>query len=453
MNIARRTANSVVFLATVVAFAALVHAADNQSAAKEKELLEKLRSDAPAADKAVVCKQLAVHGSKDAVPLLAPLLTDEQLASWSRIALEAIPGPEADEALRNAMDLLKGRLLIGTINSIGVRRDAAAVDALTARLQQPDAEVASAAAVALGHIGNAAATKVLRGSLASAPVKVRAAVAEGCVLCAERLMNDGQTNEAIEIYDEVRKAEVPKQKVLEATRGAILARKSDGIELLTAQLRSPDRDFFRLGLSTARELPGREVAEALAVELAKAAPDRAALVLQAFADRDDSKVTPAILEVARSGPKQVRIAAIGVVGRLGDASSLPTLLEIATESDGELTQAARSALASLPGEDTNSEITAHLAKADGKTLAVLIELVGQRRIDAVPDLVKALNHADATVRGAALTALGATVGPKDLPVLVAQVASPTSQGDSQVARQALRAACVRMPDREACAPR
>jgi len=450
MNITRRTISAVVVLATFAALAAPMQAADGQNAAKEKELIEKLRSDAPGADKAIACKELSVWGSPQAVPELAKLLGDEKLASWSRIALEAIPGPEASEALRKAMDSLKGRLLVGTINSIGVRRDEGAVEPLAEILKSPDTDVASAAAVALGHIGNAAATKTLRGVLAGAPAKVRPAVAEGCILCAERLMAEGKTDEAVEIYDEVRKTEIPKQKVLEATRGAILARKSQGIPLLIEQLRSEERAFFRLGLSTAREVAGREVADALASEVIRATPDRAALLLAAFADLSDS-VPPAVLEVAKSGPKPVRIAAIGVVGRLGDASSLSTLLEIAGESDAELAQAAKTALAGLPGEKINAEMLARLPKADGKTLPVLIEIIGQRRIDAVPDLVKAVNHPDAAVRGAALTALGATVAAKDLPVLVKQVVSPQNSNDAAVAQKALRAACVRMPDREACA--
>lgn len=452
MNTTRQSLRAIVaLLATCVAMTAMAFAADDPSAAKEKELIEKLRSDAPKAEKAIACKQLTVYGSKDAVPELAKLLTDEQLASWSRIALEAIPGPEAGEALRKAVESLQGRLLVGTINSIGVRRDEAAVDTLIAQLQQADADVASAAAVALGRIGNAPATKSLRGSLAGAPVKVRNAVAEGCILCAERLMNDGKTGEAVEIYDEVRKADLPKQKVLEATRGAILARKGAGLPLLVEQLRSADKGLFRIGLSTARELPGSEVADALAAELAGATPDRAALLLVAFADRKDARVTPAVLEVSKSGPKEVRLAAIGVVGRLGDASSLSTLLEIATENDAELAQAALAALAGLPGDNINAEILTRLAAAEGKTLPVVIQLVGQRRIEATPLLVKSVDHADAAVRGAALTALGATVGPKDLGVLIAQAAAPKRQEDAEAARKALRAACVRMPDRETTA--
>jgi HEAT repeat protein len=464
MNNTRPFTRSVVLVAALFAMAAFARAADNQDASKEKELIEKLRSDAPAADKALACKHLAVYGSKDAVPELARLLTDERLASWSRIALEAIPGPEADEALRKAMDSLNGqarvdvpssqrvdRLLVGTINSIGVRRDAGAVDPLTAQLKNQDAAVASAAAVALGRIGNAAATKTLRGSLAGAGPKVRTAVAEGCILCAERLMAEGKTNEAVEIYDEVRRADVPKQKVIEATRGAILARKSDGVPLLIEQLKSADQGLFRLGLSVARELSGREVADALVAQLANIPPDRAALVLAAFADRNDSAVSPAVLSVAKSGPKQIRAAAIGVIGRLGDASSLSTLLELATDPDAEVAQAAKSAMAGLADEKVNSEVVARLSKAEGKTLPILIEVVGQRRIDATPALVKAVGHADAAVRGAALTALGVTVGPKELSVLISAVVSPKNPNDTAVAQKALRAACVRMPDGEACA--
>ena len=63
------------------------------------------------------------------------------------------------------------------INSIGVRRDADAVDALSTKLKDTDTDVAAAAAVALGHIGNATATASLRAALATAPTFVRSAVA------------------------------------------------------------------------------------------------------------------------------------------------------------------------------------------------------------------------------------------------------------------------------------
>ena len=306
-------------------------AADAPSGNSEKELLAVLRSDAAPAEKALTCKKLAIYGSSEAVPDLARLLPDPQLSSWSRIALEAIPGGAADEALRTAAYSLQGKLLVGMINSIGVRRDAGAVDLLTTKLQDKDPEVAAAAAVALGHIGNAAATDALRRSLATAAAPVRSAVAEGCVLCAERLLAEKKSADAAQLYDDVRKADVPKQRVLEATR-ARFWRGSDGIPLLLEQLRSSDKALLQISLVTAREFPGTEVDKALATELASVQPERAALLVQAMADRKESVIVPAVLKAAIEGPKPVRMAAIGALARVGDDSCLSSLLNVALKS-------------------------------------------------------------------------------------------------------------------------
>lgn len=442
--------SSLAFLTTLLVLASTATSQEPASD-KERELLAVLTSDAAKADKAITCKFLAVHGSAASVPELAKLLPDEQLSSWSRIALEAIPGPEADAALRDASGSLEGRLLIGVINSIGVRRDAAAVELLTDRLEDADAQVASSAAVALGRIGNDAAAKTLRDALPHAPAAFRDAVAEGCVLCAERALAEGNAAEAVAIYNEVRAAEVPRTRVLEATRGAILARGDDGIPLLLEQLRSPDKGLFQIALSTAREFPGRQIDAALAAELPSAVPERGALVVEAMADRQETVVLAAVRDAAQSGPRPVRLAAVAALGRVGDTSCLAPLLDAACEADEELARTAKVALAALPGENVDRDIVALLPSAEGPKYLALIELVGQRRIAAVDPLLEALDHSDSAVRVAALTSLGNTVPADKLSVLIAQVVSPKNAGDAPTAQQALKTAAVRMPDRETCA--
>jgi hypothetical protein len=86
------------------------------SAERARQALAVLQSDAPPGEKAVACKRLAVYGGSEAVSALAPLLANENLASWARIPLETIPGPEADEALREALSRLQGNLLVGSAN-------------------------------------------------------------------------------------------------------------------------------------------------------------------------------------------------------------------------------------------------------------------------------------------------------------------------------------------------
>jgi HEAT repeat protein len=180
-------------LQTLVLSAVCIAAAPLASAAptepyKEGELIRVLQSDAPLAEKAITCKRLAVWGTPAAVPALAPLLESRDLNSWARIALEAIPGSAADKALRDALDKTQGRLLVGVINSIGVRRDAKAVKPLVAKLNGGDADVAAAAAAALGRIGGSDASKALLAALKKAPASQRGAIALGCVLAGENYL-------------------------------------------------------------------------------------------------------------------------------------------------------------------------------------------------------------------------------------------------------------------------
>ncbi|MBM3970905.1 MAG: hypothetical protein FJ302_13755 [Planctomycetes bacterium] len=453
MILTQRFARTALVAALLLVAVTSTRAADGfkVSAEKEKEQIAILRSDAPPQDKAIACKKLAIDGSSECVGDLAKLLSDPQLASWSRIALEAIPGTAPDEALRKASESLEGNLLVGVLNSIGVRRDANSIDLLTARLQEKDGEVASAAAVALGRIGNAAAAKTLRASLADSRVNVRSAVAEGCVLCAERWLADGQAADAVALYDEVRKTELPKQRIVEATRGSILARKGDGIPLLLEQLRSNDKKLFELGLYVAREFPGSEIDKSLAAELSTATPERAAFIVQAMADRKETVVVAAVSKAAASGPKPVRLAAIKALSAVGDASSVTPLLETAVDADEDLALAAKATLAELPGDKVNTQIAAMLPNAKGKTYPLLIELVGQRRIEATPALLKAIDSSDKNIRQAALLALGETVSLRNLNVLIAQAIGTKNADDTATAQQALKTASVRMPDREACA--
>ncbi len=172
----------------------------------------------------------------------------------------------------------------------------------------------------------------------------------------------------------------------------------------------------------------------------------------ALADRGDAAALPALVQAAARGPDRGRIAAIRVLGRLGDASCLRVLVAAAIESNEELSHAASAALAELPGKDVDADLVARLATAQGKARLLVIHLAGQRRIAAAAAaLVKAADDPDRQVRVAALTALGETIQAGDLPLLIARAGSLKEPEEAKAAVEALRAACPRMADREACA--
>jgi len=500
----------------------------------EAALIAVLQSDVMLYDKAKACQMLAVIGTKKCVPVLAALLPDEKLSHYARFGLEPIPDPSVDEALRAALGKVEGGLLVGVINSIGMRRDAEAIGDLKRLMGGSDAEVAASAAAALGRIATPEAVEILVAEAG------KPAVAAACLTAADLLLAGGKNAEAAAVYDAVGAVDLPKHLEIAALYGAIRARGAEGLPLAVECLRSDDTDVFRVGLAMAQQLPGEAVTKALVDELPKLAPPpgespktlavvkaeygaedkwidvtdkvaaavrgnmltvtasnalagdpihgvvkqlklvytldgeehtvtiaegetfdlqsdgpqdpRQALVIYVLGDRGDRAALPVVLEVAKSASGEARLAAVRVLAGLGDASAVPVLLATAVEAQGELARAARDSLADLSGEDVDSTLVAMLEKAEADELGVLIDLVGVRGIGAaVPTLVKLADGADEGVRAAAVGALGLTVGPDGFPGLIDRLIRAKTPEAAATAKEALRKACLRSPDREAYA--
>jgi HEAT repeat protein len=204
---------------------AVVATYGDAAARKELEirLAAVLKTDAPRAAKDFVCRKLTIIGTAESVPTLAALLPDKDLSHMARYALERIPAPEAAAAMRDALPKVSGPLKAGVLGSLGVRRDAAAVEAAAASLADADKAVACAAACALGNIGTPEAAKALTGFAKNAPEGVKLAVADGCLACAERLLAAGKKADAIAIYKSLSGEGQPKHVVLAAKRGLLAA--------------------------------------------------------------------------------------------------------------------------------------------------------------------------------------------------------------------------------------
>ena len=178
--------------------------------------------------KAKACQRIGELGAKEAVPALAALLGNEHLSTYARYGLEPIADPSADEALRAGMSMLKGNLLIGVINSIGKRRDARAIPALAKMIYGVDADVARAAAAALGSIGGVPAMKEIQRALSKTEGMTRMAVADACLVCAERLLAEDQREQALMLYASLSAIDIPKPARLAAMSGIIREETSIG---------------------------------------------------------------------------------------------------------------------------------------------------------------------------------------------------------------------------------
>ncbi len=167
--------------------------------------------------KAIACKKLAFVGGRDAIQPMAALLSHPQLSCYARFGLEPNPDPLVDDVLRAALPKLKGKLQIGVITTIGVRKDAKALDALIGLINDSDAEVAGAAAASVGMIGGLQAAKALQSALGGTKPPVFPVVARACLICAEGLMA-GNRPRALELYTQLSATTMPGPVRLAALR-------------------------------------------------------------------------------------------------------------------------------------------------------------------------------------------------------------------------------------------
>ncbi|MGQ9575834.1 MAG: HEAT repeat domain-containing protein [Thermoguttaceae bacterium] len=431
-------------------------AATQGQAGQRRELADRLaavlQSGAPAGAKDLVCRQLAIIGTEQQVPALAALLPDERLSDMARLALERIPGPAAEQALREALDKAQGNTLVGVIHSLAQRRDQKAAARLATLLEGPDPAVAGAAATALGSIGDPASLKALGEALKKVSPRVRARVGEAILFAAERALAEGDRDGAAAAYERLRRPELPKPVRTAATRGLILARGPAGVPLLIGLLQDKDAESFGLALTLAREMPGNDVTAALAGALTKLVPERQALVVRALADRGDRAAAPAVLALIQTSDPKARAAALEALARLADASAVPALVKAAAQKESAPAQAAIATLTSLPGKDVDAAILTLAGAAEPELRRVVIELIGARRIAAgVPTLVAAAADSDESIRLAAIQALAETAGLDHLPALLDLLAGAKAPGEADAVERAIGLAVARIADRDACA--
>ena len=171
----------------------------------EKRLTAVLGAGPSRAAKEYACRKLSMIGTAGAVPALAALLPDKDHSHMARFALERIGGPEAADALRRGLDGVAGDLRIGMISSLGARRDAASVPALT-KLLAGDEKVAVAAAEALGMLATAEADAALAAAKLTDTKPsgaVAAAVVDARLACADAALAAGRRADARKIYESV----------------------------------------------------------------------------------------------------------------------------------------------------------------------------------------------------------------------------------------------------------
>jgi len=409
----------------------------------EAKLVGVLRSArATQACKYYVCRILRRAGSEQSVPALAGLLADEKLADAARFALQEMDYPEVGKALRDALGKTSGACRIGIVNSLGERGDRQAVAQLAALAGGNDAAVSEAAIAALGKIGGQEATRALTG--AKVRKDLEAAKADALLQCADSLVAEGKTSDAMAIYQEYSGDKYPNSLRIAAYRGIVLAEKTKAVPTIMTLLMGNNKELREAAGRFLIEAPGTETTRAVAGKLASLKPTGQVIVINALTARGDKAAASEVAKAAGSANEEVRVAALGALGVLGDAAYVEMLAKTAA-GEGGAAVAAQASLTRLAGKGTDAAMLKSLEGASAGVRLVLIRSLVERGCTAaVPALLKAARDPESSVRKESQKGLSELAGEKDLPALIELLAQARNESDGRAVEKAVAAVSKRM---------
>ena len=433
----------------VLAFALMTPVTLGADGDEQDQQIAILQSSHTLAEKDAACARLKWIGTARCVPALSTLLTDRDLSHSARYALESMPGAEAETALLQALAKASGSNQVGLINSLAVRQDPEAVEALGKLLSDADANAACAAAMALGRIGGPQGLRALQASWdTSASGPLHEAEADGLLACANGLLAEEKEPAALVVFQKLYDtAKIDKIRQA-AFCGVLLSSGRAGIALMSKAIAGNDGASQIAALQVAAEMEGRPVTRALADLLSKVKPPVQIALLECLDRRSDSFCLPGVEQMVKSTNLDVRLAAIKAAGDLGDGSVAALLAEKASETTGAEKNAARQALLDLRRGKVTPSLLKDLTNAAPAVKAELVWAIGGRGDkSAVPKLLELARGPDADLRANSLPALASLSGPAQLADLVQLVVQSTNEDARAQAADTLGSVCQRIEAR------
>lgn len=395
------------------------------------------------AGKEKACEELKRVGTIKSVPALAAYLQDEKLSHAARLALTGMAYPEAQAALRDALDSTSGAVKAGIIESVGTLRDPKDAARLAPLVKDGDPLIAMSAALALGRIGGPAAVDALKSAAKDATGRFKMVILNSLLQCGEALCGK-HDRAAYALYSDIFRQWGEGYVGTAAYAGMIHAGGRKAPDLVTRALTGEDPILWDAALPAVRE-PGKPKVTAKYAALLERVPKPVLTgLIEALAQRGDKAAAPGLASFVADEDAVVAAAAIRALALVGDGSSVAALVKIAAHGEDPNRSAAMQALVQINAPDVSKALLAGLKGGDAAETAVLAKAMGQRRDEAVrPSLRELVQSEDAQVRAAAAPALAAVGEAEDAELLCRAV----EQAQDNKARAIAKGALVALGDR------
>ena len=414
-------------------------------------------SDVPQPARVWVARQLEYIGAAESVARLTTLLNgqDSELKECARRALEKSPAPGATESLRAA--LKKGGetiWTIGLIQSLGERRDIAAVELIRPYLGNK--ETALAASVALGKIADPKAVATLWEAYDAGA----SGAGDALVAAGNRLVSAGDKAAANDLFNQLYLAGTPQSgAAAQATKrpaaslqvraaaliGCAEAGSQSAGQFVQDALQQQAPELQLAAVTAAVVAYGKASVSSALAPIVPKLPSSARVYVLRVLDAAHEKL---VIASAGDPEEMVQLAALECLGQIGSAASVPVLFKAVAAGPSSNQKTAAVALARISGPGADAAIVKLSGEGDAKSRAVAINALAARNDQsAAPTLLRYAGESDPEVSAAACAALAKLGTDNQLDGLIRLVLG----GKTPCAIAALQAVASRVVEKSAAA--
>ena len=364
-----------------------------------------------AAAQQFVCLQLRQVGTAAQVPLLTSLLAAPEKQDMALAALASIPGDESTRVLREALNTLPYPTLIVAISALGARQDVDSVESLKKLVAHDNRMVRTASLHALSRMTDPGAIEFVCEWALQQDMPWSADVV-GCML------------QIVQAKTRARELDAAKSLLGAMT---VSAQSSDtqragfegSLNLLEGETRnssivswltSENAQARIVAAAHLRELPD-DVVNGLLSRLSEFPDDVVMLLIESSAERRNVELLPLCRTLLGQDTLNRKLAAVRILGRLGDPAVIPDLIELLA-AEQELSAAASQALLRMPREAVGPALLAALSRNELCTPAIQV-LREMKYYEATDPLVERAASKDRNAYLPALAGLAGIADPDD----------------------------------------
>lgn len=401
---------------------------------------------------AFLIRQLQRAGKRESVKPLKRYLDDKRLCEPATQALLAIGTPAAEKVLRKSLKKAQGGNRITLIKALGEMRSQEAAKKILPFASHKDDELRQVALFALANIGEPRAEKILSTAPLEAPSYERTRAPSLYLLYARRLFESGHKEECVDICRRlISYYKNPQESHVSCSALSLLvdAEGERAFEDLLLTMDGPSRALRARALELASRFPGEEATAMWMEKLETVPPEVEAQIIGMLGRRADVTALPVLRDMLRSPHKEVKMAAVPAVARLGGEDVFLDILSLLRTDQEDEIASVKQVLRGFPGPLLIPEAVKILDKVPAPAQAALLEILAERHARDYAELffTKAENENE-EIRQAALAGLADIGSPRDLPRLIGMLTQTEENRDKRLIQDAVIASANRMEERE-----